>query len=308
VIIIKNFHIYQLRFFCFFLTLKRLHQIPQPGIVSAICDLLCLQGKLSLLHREGADNVLSRYFAKAHPELKTNLALQKYLNRSIGCLIYGFKYAYEVYKVYVKPIEYTDREGDIALGSCFLYRGGIATAKHCIEGASRIGIQGLTKEQLDSAKYLLHSNSAIDLVFIKLEIPLVDTAPYGDQAEILDEVMAMGYPMVPGYHNFLTAETATVSARFTTSVGQIAASAEDIWMREQLFLITARIRGGNSGGPIIKKNGNFAGISVNLAQGDGKYDDLGYGTVIPISLLDEIIDNEAKMELNINNITFKTFE
>jgi S1-C subfamily serine protease len=261
-----------------------------------------------MMERSGPDNISGRYFGVLNDDVRSNPISQEILNRNLSCLVYGFKYIYDEHKKYVLPVEFTDKEDNISLGSCFLYRGGIATARHCIEGAKSIAIQGIPKEQMLSAKYRIHENELMDLVFIQFEIPITDTIIFGDKASILDEVMAMGYPRIAGYHNFLTAEKATVSARFTASVGQIAAHAKDIWIRERLFLITAKIRGGNSGGLIIRKDGTAVGVSVSLAEGEGDYDDLGYGTVIPITFLDEIIQDEEKRYLNVDAIKFKDFE
>ncbi len=133
-------------------------------------------------------------------------------------------------------------------------------------------------------------------------------ALFSENAEVLDEVMTMGFPKIAGFHNFLTAENATVSSRFTASIGQIASTAEDIWIREKLFLITAKIKGGNSGGPVLNKNGSVVGVAVSLSEGEGNYDELGYGTVIPIRFLDELINREDKVYLGIDKIEFKDFE
>jgi len=132
--------------------------------------------------------------------------------------------------------------------------------------------------------------------------------PFSEQAEVLNEVMTLEYPKIPGYHNFLAAENATVSSRYTPSKGQIAAVAEDIWIKERLFLITAKIKGGNSGGPVVARNGSVVGVSVNLTEGEGDYDNLGYGTAIPIYLLDELINAQEKNYLASEQIEFIDFE
>ncbi len=146
----------------------------------------------------------------------------------------------------------------------------------------------------------------MDLVFIKLPQEILNSIYFDSEISILDEVMALGYPQIPGFHNFLTAEKAAVSARFTSTTGQVSSIAEDIWMREKLILITAKIRGGNSGGPIINNKGMVVGVASNIPTGEGKYDDLGYGTVIPIKFAKDII-NSLSTELNINDIEFINF-
>lgn len=44
---------------------------------------------------------------------------------------------------------------------------------------------------------------------------------------------------------------------------------------------------------MINGQGKIVGVSVNVSKGNGDYDDLGYGTVIPISFIDEdIVDKK----------------
>ena len=54
----------------------------------------------------------------------------------------------------------------------------------------------------------------------------------------------MGYPKIPGFNCFQTAEEAVISAvpekRFTVTEGQVAAEAQQIWSRDKFFLITAK--------------------------------------------------------------------
>ena len=281
--------------------------IPQPRVVSKICDILTDNKLLSVISRGGPDNLNSRYFCNIKEEVKNSQNIQYYYNKKLSYIVFGFKHIYDDYKKYILPLEFTDVNDNKSLGTCFLYSNGIATARHCIECAMKISIQGITKENLEKAKFEVHENPLMDLLFIRFDKQIIDTILFSENAELLDEVMTMGYPKIPGYHNFLSAENATVSSKFTASVGQIASNAEDIWIREKLFLITAKIKGGNSGGPVVNRNGAVIGVTVNLSQGEGDYDELGYGTVIPISFLDELINLENKNYLDVNNIEFENF-
>jgi hypothetical protein len=283
-------------------------EFPQPRVISKICDILCDNKILSVIKRSGPDNINSSYLCFLKDDVKSSELIQFHYNKKLCYIVYGFKYIYDDYKKYVLPIEYTDSSDNIALGTCFLYRGGIATAKHCVEGAKKIAIQGISEDELVKAKYKIDGNDLMDLVFIRFEKEKVDTILFSQNAEILDEVMTLGYPKIPGFHNYLTAEKVNVSSRYTASLGQISSKAKDIWIKEKLFLITAKIKGGNSGGPVINNNGSVVGVTVNLTIGEGDYDDLGYGTVIPVSFLDELISNEEERYLDTHSIEFKNFE
>jgi len=260
-----------------------------------------------MINEGGPEGINNSYYCVLRDDIRNNEIMQNVLNRRLSLAIYGFKYIYNCYSPDVLPVVYTNQDGDSSIGTCFKYKDGIVTAKHCIEGASAIAIKGISSEQLRSASFEIDNRELMDLLFIRFSSAIRSEIAFSGEAELLDEVMAMGYPKVPGFHNFLTAETAKVSGRLTTSIGQISSTAKDIWIQQNLFLITARIKGGNSGGPIINKLGEIVGISVNLAEGEGDYDSMGYGTVIPISFIDKIVANDNPCQLNISGIKFSDF-
>lgn len=297
-----------IREFCTYYQEKyNITEAPQPHFVAKICDKLCDNNSLTVFNKGGFNNIDNSYFCLIDTEIYENdQKLFDLLNTNLSCLIYGFKYVYNYYKDYVLPIIHVDKNEDLSIGSSFLYRGGILTAKHCIEDAKKISIKGIDSEQLKEAKFFIHENEKMDLVYIKLSNEITNSIYFESEATILDEVIALGFPQIPGFHNFLTAEKAVISARFTTTVGQVASIAEDIWMRENLILITAKIRGGNSGGPIINEQGMIVGVASNIPDGEGKYDDLGYGTVIPIKFAKDILGS-LSAELDVADIEFTNF-
>jgi S1-C subfamily serine protease len=127
---------------------------------------------------------------------------------------------------------------------------------------------------------------------------------------VLQNILTLGFPIIPGYQNFLAAEKATVSSRFTASKGAISAMAEDIWLQKELMLLTARIRGGNSGGPIINEQGSVVGIAVNSPHFDresDKYDDMGYGVAISSNLILDEFNSGNFIEIE-EKINFTDFE
>lgn len=127
---------------------------------------------------------------------------------------------------------------------------------------------------------------------------------------MLDEVLVIGFPNIPKFLNFLTSEKATISSlaqhRMTPTRGSVTAMAKEMFTHNdiQLMLITAKIKGGNSGGPIINKKGCVVGVAFGDPQSEGdSYDNLGYGIGVPISILSNIItDNNT---LKINFVDFK---
>jgi S1-C subfamily serine protease len=100
----------------------------------------------------------------------------------------------------------------------------------------------------------------------------------------------MGYPSHAGFGNFVTA-----------TLGAIAAVEESYLYKHELILLTSKVKGGNSGGPVINKRGYAVGIVTETpaAEGDA-YDKFGYGLAIPIKYINEILMNGSKLEENIN--------
>jgi serine protease Do len=286
--------------FCLFFKEKNsLVDMPQPQDVSAICEALVQNQKMSLIGRKGPDGTDNQYSVgfsggKA-PDQPTDLLR---LDHSLKCLILGFPYIYRSTKDFVLPLEHTDRDGRVQIGTCFIFHNYLVTAKHCLEGAKTISIRGISVKLLEKCNFLVSENDLMDLAVAKLPASLGSTISYYDQPSVLDSVITLGYPRIPGYHNFLAVENATVSARFTATTGAVAAMATDFWIKEKLVLITARIKGGNSGGPLIRHDGSLVGVSVNLPVGEGDYDDLGYGVAIPSQFIIEIANENNSKPIN----------
>ena len=237
----------------------------QPWIISAICKRLCENGQMLCLKSFGSMGMDENYlFAVNYPELfeKKKAQLQYYYNS----MIYGFEYIYELYKNIVVPLVWEKKNGDYSAGTGFKFADGIATAKHCITDAENLQVKGYSAKELANSAVYISDNEGVDIAFIKtgrVEEPLI----YCDEGKILQEVLVMGYPKVPAFTVFLTSEKASISgkaeARITPTKGCITAYANEYLAKIEAMLITAKIRGGNSGGPVINQNGCLVGKHVN---------------------------------------------
>lgn len=285
-------------------------EMPPFSGIARLCEILVENKYLSVIVKDTPHNFHDTYVylpSDGEGALFRNDVLKRLLNEKLNCLVFGFKYINSSYKDIVRPICHYINE-DPAIGSSFLFLKGIATAKHCVEHARKFSIKGIPKEILSDSEFLIHEVDAMDLMYIKFPQNYMTGFSFVeyDEGHVLDEVLALGFPKIPGFHTFMTAEKAVISSRYTSSVGNIASIAEDIWMKQNLMLITAKIKGGNSGGPVINKKGNVVGISSNIPQAESNYDDLGYGTVIPIKFLVEIIEGKSKV-FNTSRIEFADF-
>lgn len=73
------------------------------------------------------------------------------------------------------------------------------------------------------------------------------------------------------------------------------------------FLINARVKGGNSGGPVINKEGKVVGTVVSLpydissSSENPRYDIMGYGQCLPSKYVDELISSPERYQLHKEN-------
>ena len=263
----------------------------QPDIVIKICDILCSMRMMScIMHGTGLG--VDKNYATAFKN--TDPSKDAFYSDYFNSVVYGFEYIYRIYKPRVIPL-IAYKEDLQFMGTCFRIRGGLATAKHCLSDGDQIAIKGYSADFLNKCEVRVSSNQDIDLAFIfTKEEDLFNTS----DPNVLDEIIVMGYPKVPWFVNFCTVEKATISAmatmRMTATRGAIAAKEKMYYPRDcpDLLLITARIRGGNSGGPLINKYGMVVGVAVGTPAGEGNSDDdIGYGMGYPIDVLYDIITN-----------------
>ena len=284
----------------------------QPRLITKICDKLCDLQVLSLISSGRAADYTSTYlFSSSNKWSNLTRDIKRIAVQRYECAVYGFSYIYDLYRSMIVPIIYYTEAGDITVGTGFYWGGGIATAKHCLENSIKISIPNISAALLNQAPIYISDNPYMDVAFIDADVYVLDLQKiHGEETssirqklmitnegnpEIMDEIITMGYPKIPGFTHFQTVEKATVSAlpqnRFTSTTGEIVAIENEIWMKENLFLITAKIKGGNSGGPVFNKFGELVGIVSEIPFSEGDYDDLGYGTAIPVRFLHEIQQN-----------------
>ena len=284
--------------------------IYQPAIINKICQKLCDKNEMSVIRTDGNLGFNNSYGFFIHDREQWNSnreQIQVYFNS----LVYGFRYIYNLYKDIVIPLVWEKENGDYSLGTGFKLCGGIVTAKHCIEDPQTLAIKGYSVDELSQSKIYVSENPYIDIAFInvgKKEKINVHTA----DGEVLQDILTLGYPKIPVFTDFLTAEKATISSkaevRLTPTKGSISAFGTNYFAKTELMLITAKIRGGNSGGPIINEEGAVVGISCQLPNYEGEigdYDDMGYGIAIPIKYLNEILS--TKKMINVSKNFYREF-
>lgn len=242
-------------------------------------------------------------------------------------LILGFQKVREKLKGSVRPVivDRNDLTKDEDIGTGFYvnkFNGNtinnlFVTAKHCIKEKSKIQIpikDGSTINIMPD-KIFVSKIDKIDIIVISIANHNKDQ--YTDQSfwvsspNILDEILTLGFPKIQGFTEAIQiAETSIVSSMTTGSQGQITGEGVHYHggLREH-FLISARVKGGSSGSPVINKLGEVVGILIELLEDEYGPDLLGYGVALSSNILTEIIKEirDGTTE-NIKEIEFDQFD
>jgi serine protease Do len=224
-------------------------------------------------------------------------------------LIFGFPYIRSQLEDSVKPI-IVEHKGDQDIGSCFILEDSIynsyiqekrliITARHCIEEMSNIHIPGVIWSEHPPLSIQVHSDESVDLAIIRLKDPTSLAHEKGlrmSTGNVLDEVMVMGFPPIPGFESIQIAEVATIASQLKFTVGQTVASSTSYLDQQRYHLISARIKGESSGGPVVNKAGLLVGIVASHPlsdNGNQELDQLGFGLATPSERLFQMIKEPA---------------
>lgn len=195
----------------------------------------------------------------------------------------GFAGVYKHFAGAVRPVVVTKENGDSDIGSGFLVKNRyFVTAKHCIENMREVTINGWNPKKSRLESIWIPPEPRLDLAILEFQKkPFTGVIGFELKSpNVLEEVLTMGYPPVPGFDSFLVAETARVSY-LKSSTGQIVGEQESYLDKHKYFLISARVKGGSSGCPVIGQDGKIRGVVVQLSKEEGTLDTLGYGIALP---------------------------
>lgn len=194
------------------------------------------------------------------------------------------------------------------IGTCFdIGNGFIITARHCIEGMDNIQIPYHTGFETIKNIYV-DKDERFDLAVIETENKINGNPSFSFANEIiLEEVLTMGYPPIPGFEALQLAEVTRINSYLKATTGSIIGAGIGYLEAQHYMLINAKVKGGNSGGPVINKRGEVVGVLVQIpldTVDSSQLDTLGYGVAIPTSLINPFLHQINEMASNVVRIPF----
>ena len=278
---------------------------PQYGSAQLPVGFACRQlANLGLLIPSGMDcnepPPLGEYYSSWMGDISDDAAYGTF-----DFLIGGVLEVYDHFSPSVKPVIVTKRDGNPDMGSGFKLEGGLfVTAAHCVEGMKEVTIDGWSPEAAPLQTIWVSADSRQDIAILEFSSDPLPNLPGFKLADpqVLEDVLTMGYPPIPGFHPVLIAEAAKVSGFLQATTGSIVGESSSYLDGQPYILVSARVKGGNSGGPVISSAGRVVGLVAQLPMVDGRIDMLGYGVAAPAQAIRSLL--ETRYEGSARRLTF----
>ena len=206
----------------------------------------------------------------------------------------GFPYIRQYFIKSVLPVFVLTKEGKEENGTGFLLENRkIVTAAHCVKNMKKVQIPDWHHDAVPLKNIWVHEDERVDLAILEFDGDPFPGVPgfQIQEGQVLDDILTMGYPPISGYFPVLIAETAQVAGYLHATTGKIVGSEKCYLDQQTHLLISARIKGGSSGGPVINHEGKVVGVVVQLPSDDKGVDTLGYGAAIPITTLKDFLQD-----------------
>lgn len=222
----------------------------------------------------------------------------------------GFVYTRNWFERSIVPIVGINANGDEDIGSAYYIGDNMfVTAAHCVNGLKTMNLL-LDDRCPIGLKEVWFANDVAphlyDVVIIVTDDEVDVPTLRFDEAVVLDPVIVMGYPPIPGMFPIQTTETATVGALIPhqkSAIGEVVSPSKNYISNLDYFVINARVKGGNSGGPVINSWGKVIGTVVETpfdSHGgalSGRYDIMGYGLCLPSKYVSQLINDHYVKEM-----------
>ena len=225
---------------------------------------------------------------------------------SFDCKYRGFSYTRDVYLDSVRPIVGTNTNGDPDIGTVYKVSPYVfVTAKHCVTDLKDFNVLDTEEKPIKLKEVVLSENEDLDIALIVTESPLSGRDFHLSEPHVLEDIMVMGYPPISGMLPVLISEKGQMVAAMKSTIGTNVGETKDYLRNLDCFLISARVKGGSSGSPVINEFGKVCGIVVSLPndiQNPDRIDLMGYGACLPSIYIEEMLraENIRRLALVLN--------
>lgn len=205
-------------------------------------------------------------------------------------LVFGFQEIRYHFDEAIRPI-IVKANGDERIGTGFAVffnkKQYFITAKHCLptkhkiyfspflpnENSSPLNIYVAKDENIDVAIMEFSEHTIVSNKFFEIDRPFP-----------LDKVMIIGYPPLAG----------TTDAIQVSTTGEITAISKTYWHTDDQIYVSARVKGGSSGSPVIAENGRVVGVIIETLKDIQKPDlpdELGFGVALSSEALTKLLNS-----------------
>jgi len=183
------------------------------------------------------------------------------------------------------------REGEAGIGTGFIIRPDmIATAKHVVQELGRFVIEASDGQILEHGDPILASTfEDLDLALVPLHTSYDKHPPLRicEYYDLLDQVVIFGYPPVP----------LSDGSYLIVNRGEVSSIIRPMKKDIDLILLSAFLRGGHSGGPVLNRRGQVIGVVSNnffkqLTGEESINEALAFSCAIPACWLNSLIQDE----------------
>lgn len=250
------------------------------GYLTAACESLARVGVLFVVDL-GSNILARRYACLNYDEVAASYGQYDYL-------LEGFGEVARKLGPSVLPIIVEKPSGDADLGSAFLLGNlnTIVTARHVVEDMRSVKVLGPNGSRVEIIDIHVSKDENIDIAMmtVRLESPGNVIPLKVSDSNLLDEVLCIGFPPIPGFDAVRVYDKAEINSYLRLSRGRVVSQASSYLDQQEFILFNARVKGGNSGGPILGVRGTVLGMLVQIpmsSQDSKKIDELGYGVAVP---------------------------
>lgn len=232
----------------------------------------------------------------------------------------GFSYVRQHFENSVIPVIGVNEKGDDDIGTAYCIAPNMfATAAHCLTQVKLFNLLDEKGANLPIKEIWMSKEidpNIYDLAVIVLDCDSVSIPFWLDDPVVLDKVLTMGYPPIPGFNAVMISETASIGSYIfadqKAAPGEVVSQEVAPYNAKGVdhFIITSRVKGGNSGSPVINSHGKVVGTVIQIpfdslgsSQG-GRYDIMGFGICIPSKYMNALIENHQVIPVRCENDKF----